>query len=539
MRVNDPVTQREYTFPAEQTLVSVTDLKGRITYCNSSFIEVSGFERRELMGQPHNIVRHPDMPEEAFRDLWATIQAGLPWSGLVKNRRKNGDYYWVRANATPMMDGSQITGFLSVRTIPTRQEVEAGEALYARMFKEAASGRKRHVLAQGQVQRADLAGRLLGMLRLGTASKLFAIQVVAALLVAAPLLLGWGALVAGPVGVLAVLGAFWVTRCLAIAPLHGIVADANRLASGDLSFHVQSGGEGLVGRLQQALTQLSVNLKTVVQDVRAEIHALGSAASEISSGNDNLSERTESQASSLQLTAASMEQINGTVQLSAESAQRGARLAEETTQIASRSNEAVQAVARTMTEIADSSRRVQDIIQLVEGVAFQTNILALNAAVEAARAGDAGRGFAVVASEVRALAGRSSAAAKEIKQLISESGERVTQGAARTSDATTRMLEASQAVEKVKTVLGEISNAAAEQQSGIASINGAVTHMDSITQQNSALVEELAAAAKSLTSQVDSVRNSMRLFRLVSGEATVAQMDAVAMRREARLLPLA
>ncbi len=537
MRINQPVTQREYTFPPEQTLVSVTDLKGRITYCNPSFIEVSGFAQEEILGQPHNMVRHPDMPEEAFRDLWQTIQDGLPWSGLVKNRRKNGDHYWVRANATPMMDGSQITGYLSVRTIPSRQEVQAAEALYARMREEAASGRKRHVLAQGQVMRQDLAGRLLALLRPGTTSKLFTIQVVAAGVTLAPMLLDAGAW--GWVGApLAVCGAFWASRRLTVAPLHGIVGDANRLASGDLSFRVQSGGEGVVGQLQQALTQLSVNLKTVVQDVRSELHALSNAASEISSGNVNLSERTESQASSLQQTAASMSQINGTVQQSAASAQRGAQLAEETTQIAVRSNEAVQAVAQTMSEIADSSKRIQDIIQLVEGVAFQTNILALNAAVEAARAGDAGRGFAVVASEVRALAGRSSDAAKEIKQLISESSDRVTQGANRTEDATTRMREASVAVDKVKTVLGEISVAASEQQSGIANINGAVSHMDSITQQNSALVEELAAAAQSLTSQVASVSNSMRLFRLTNGEVSLSQVDAVELRRQNRQLAL-
>src|SRR5262245_26583179 len=123
MRNNQPVSQREYTFPPADTLVSVTDLKGRITYCNGAFIEVSGYARDELLGQPHNLVRHPDMPEEAFRDLWATIQAGFPWTGLVKNRRKNGDHYWVQANATPMKDGERITGFLSVRTCPTREAV--------------------------------------------------------------------------------------------------------------------------------------------------------------------------------------------------------------------------------------------------------------------------------------------------------------------------------------------------------------------------------------------------------------------------------
>jgi aerotaxis receptor len=158
MRDNQPVSHQEYLLQESQTLVSVTDLKGRITYCNPAFIEVSGFTRDELLGQPHNIVRHPDMPEEAFRDLWGTIQAGLPWQGLVKNRRKNGDHYWVQANATPMMDGDQITGFLSVRTTPTREQVNGAEALYARMRDEASTGQRRHVLHRGQMRRGRSGG---------------------------------------------------------------------------------------------------------------------------------------------------------------------------------------------------------------------------------------------------------------------------------------------------------------------------------------------------------------------------------------------
>ena len=129
MRNNHPVSHNVYDFPADQTLISVTDLKGRITYCNASFVSVSGYAREELMGQPHNLVRHPDMPEEAFRDLWATIESGRPWTGLVKNRRKNGDHYWVRANATPEMTDGEITGFISIRSAPSRDEIKAAEAL--------------------------------------------------------------------------------------------------------------------------------------------------------------------------------------------------------------------------------------------------------------------------------------------------------------------------------------------------------------------------------------------------------------------------
>jgi len=532
MRNNFPVTQNEFPFPPDRTLVSVTDLKGRITYCNQAFIDVSGFTREELLGQPHNLVRHPDMPEEAFRDMWATIETGTPWSGLVKNRRKNGDHYWVHANATPMMDGGRITGYLSVRSQPARTAVQAAEALYATMREEARSGQLVHVLQRGQLLRQSWTGRLRRLLRPGTGGKLLLIQLLALAVVLAPVAGGLSMPWVWATAVLAAGLGYGLTRALTLRPLQALVTEANGLASGDLSQVVETGADGLVGELQQALQQMSVNLRTVVQDVRGEIDRLNNEALEIAAGNQNLAERTESQASSLEQTAASMEQINGTVQQSADAAAQGARLAHETSGITARSNEAVQAVAQTMTGIADSSRQIEVIIELVEGVAFQTNLLALNAAVEAARAGEAGRGFAVVASEVRSLAQRTTQAARDIRQLILQSGTRVTEGNTRTRDAMARMQEAIEAVAKVGSALDQISRASVEQKSGIAQVSEAVAHMDSITQHNAALVEQLAVAAQSLQHQAQGVSDSMRLFRLVRGEVSLAQVDAVALRRQ-------
>ncbi|KRH99686.1 PAS domain-containing methyl-accepting chemotaxis protein [Curvibacter sp. PAE-UM] len=536
MRINLPVTRHEFPFPSDQTLVSVTDLKGRITYCNQAFIDISGYSREELLGQAHNIVRHPDMPQEAFRDLWETIEAGSPWSGLVKNRRKNGDHYWVQANATPMRDGDRITGYLSVRARPARADVEAAEQLYALMREEAQRGRLVHVLRHGQLLRRTAWGRLQRLLRPGTEGQLLLIQLLAGAAVLglaasglpAPLVWGGAALVAA--------AGFWLSRALTITPLHALVREANTLAAGDLSHEVRTGATGPVGQLQQALHQMSVNLRTVVQDVRGEIDRLNREALEIAAGNQHLAERTESQASSLVQTAASMEQISATVQQSADSAAHGAQMAHETSSIAGRSNEAVRAVAQTMTEITASSQRIGAIIELVEGVAFQTNLLALNAAVEAARAGEAGRGFAVVAGEVRSLAQRTTAAAREIRQLIQESGAKVSQGSTRTRDAMARVQEAIDAVAKVSTALDQISLASEEQKSGISQISAAVVQMDTITQQNAALVEQLAVAARSLQQQTQGVSDSMRLFRLVRGELSLAQKDAVTLRRENRLL---
>jgi aerotaxis receptor len=536
VRINQPVTQREYPFPSGQSLISVTDPKGRITYCNSAFVEVSGFTRDELIGQPHNLVRHPDMPAEAFRDMWETIASGLPWTGLVKNRRKDGDHYWVQANATPMRDGDRIVGFLSVRTEPTREAVQAVEQLYATMRDEAQSGRLVHVLRRGTVQRVDWAGRIAAWMRPGAGARLAGLQAALALAVVGASVLG-GVVAAAAAAVIGGAAVAWLSLRTTLGAIGPSVADANRLASGDLSQAVTEGAHGAIGELQQALRQLSVNLRAVVHDTRREVQQVEHAAREIAAGADDLSGRTESQAGSLEQTAASMEEINSTVQNSAAAAAEGARLATQTTDIAQRSHAAVQAVAETMSDIADSSRRIGEIVHVIEGVAFQTNILALNAAVEAARAGEQGRGFAVVAAEVRSLAQRTTVAAKEIRQLIADSAERVDNGARRTQEAQQRMAEALAAVGKVSHTLESISTAAVEQQNGIAQVNEAVSHMDGITQQNAAMVEQLAASSTGLSSQVESVSHSMRLFRLRSGEASMAEQDAVALRREARQAP--
>jgi aerotaxis receptor len=535
MRTNLPVTQQGFQFGSEQTLVSVTDLKGRITYCNQAFTEVSGYFTGELLGQPHNMVRHPDMPEEAFRDMWATIQGKLPWTGLVKNRRKNGDYYWVQANATPMLDGDQITGYLSVRTAPSAQSVKEAEVLYAQMREEQSAGKQTIALHRGQVIRTGVIGRLSRLLQPSLTARLAWLQLLMGglifALVAAGLplpVIAIGVFLAGCV-------AIWGTWSLTVKPLESLVSDANHLAAGDLSHAVKTGSQGQVGQLQQALNQMSVNLRTVVSDVRQEVDQLGMSVQEIADGNQDLSERTESQASSLEETAASMEQIHGNIQHSSESAQRGSRLADDTKEVTHRSNEAVASVAHSMQEISSSSKKITDIIQLIEGVAFQTNILALNAAVEAARAGDMGRGFAVVAAEVRALAQRTTAAAKEVKQLITVSNERIEAGNSQTAIALERMNVALGAVEKVAVVLEEISSSSNEQTLGVAQINEAVSQMDTMTQQNAAMVEELAATAQSLSGQVKEVSNSMRLFRLKSGELTVSQTDAVGLRRGYKL----
>lgn len=535
MRVNLPVSQNNFDFPSDQTLISVTDLKGRITYCNQNFVAVSGYTEEELLGQPHNLLRHPDMPEEAFRDMWHTIQEkGKPWSALVKNRRKNGDHYWVRANATPVRDGDRILGYLSVRTKPTQQEISAFDKLYEKMRAEAVAGKVVTVLSEGRVIRKGLVAATLRALTPGMRGQVLLITLAAAAPAYGLTVMGlpwWAGLTAGVVSVGA-LGT-WLAHRFA-QPIRSVLHAANQMAAGDLSSSVEVTASGEAAELQLALAQLKVTVRTIVRDVKDEVTQLMGGTQEIAAGNLDLSSRTEAQASNLEQTAASMEEINGTIRQTAQVSDEGAQLAKETAQLAHRSHEAVLSVGVTMKEISESSRRIGDIIQVIEGVAFQTNILALNAAVEAARAGDQGRGFAVVAAEVRALAQRTAEAAKEIRKLIEESRTRVELGDQRAAEAEARMNEAMASVDRVNALLTDISLSAKEQAVGASQVSEAVSQLDSITQQNAAMVEELSAASSSLNAQVSRVGQTIRVFKLSAGDKTLAEEDAVELRKAAK-----
>jgi aerotaxis receptor len=531
MRTNLPVSQREYPIPSGQTLVSITDLQGRILYCNPAFIAVSGFVREDLLGQPHNLIRHPDMPAEAFRDLWASVAAGHPWSAPVKNRRQDGDHYWVMAHVTPLLDGGRITGYMSVRTEASREQIQAAEVLYKLLADEARQGVQQHRLAQGRLHRNGPWGRLHSTLPwLRSLLRAVPPLACAAATAGSAALAGWGA--ATVVAALTALGAAaWSNRQtrLAVAPL---LEQAHRLAACDLATQgpvVNTRDPALVP-LAQALQQLSVNLRSVVRDTRGEVDQFAQTSHEIAAGNHDLSSRTESQASSLQQTAATMEQITGTVRQTAEVAGQAAGLATDAVERARRSSQVVHQVVDTMQGIDQASRRIGEIIQVIDGIAFQTNILALNAAVEAARAGDHGRGFAVVAGEVRALAQRSASAAREIKQLISDSTERVGTGVATANAARGDIESTLAAVEQVGQRIAEIHHGAHEQMTAISQVNEAVNHLDGLTQQNAAMVEQLAASASSLQGQAGNLAQTVRVFRLQAGESNGAA-DAVALRK--------
>jgi methyl-accepting chemotaxis protein len=909
MRTNLPVTQNQITLTDTTLIVSKTDLQGRITYINKDFLDISGFTEKELIGEPHNLVRHPDMPAEAFEDLWRDLKAGRPWVGYVKNRCKNGDYYWVLANATPIVENGQITGYMSVRRKADPSVVAEVEKAYT-LFRNKQQGGKRiehgavvsgtslgdrlnnmglatkalllvgvlgivtmiawgvafgafvekqeayDALYHRRMHRIDLLGRITRLMADNRTQVLLALQhdpaheysklhehqlsmhldaivanrvliddawteytknsikdehkvladkfteqrdryvkeglaparnalkegdfrganlillqkinpayteastysvkmrdflmneskrdyeasltrdnsarnqVAVAILLAVlvSLYAGWrllrsliqpmnlaaevfGAIgdgdyrrvinvkrndeigkllqnlqsmqtrmgfdvaetkrvsdemtrikisldnaampvtISNPAGSLIYMNtaahklweemaatirsrhpAFttvdemlghnlvdyfddeamkvayraelteaktfdvgmggktlrvtaapvkdahgeylgrasqWLDRTLEMAvekevgdlvsaaamgdltnrlamegktgffvglseginqlvetthtALTGTSEVLSRVAQGDLTKTIDADYEGIFGQLKDDTNSTIERLRVVIGRIKDATESINTASQEIAAGNTDLSSRTEEQASSLEETASSMEQLNATVRQNAENARQANELARGSNDAAVRGGQMVKQVVTTMGGIQDSSKKIADIIGVIDSIAFQTNILALNAAVEAARAGEQGRGFAVVATEVRNLAQRSATAAKEIKQLIAESVEKVDSGAKLVDQAGQTMDEVVTSFKQVANLVTEITNASREQSSGIEQVTQAVGQMDEVTQQNAALVEEAAAAAESLEEQARGLVQAVGMFKLVEGQAGSVQ----------------
>lgn len=330
----------------------------------------------------------------------------------------------------------------------------------------------------------------------------------------------WEVLIVGCMAIAVAVFLAWAIIRSITRPLAQAVEVADRVASGNLSGQITVQSKDEMGHLLGALQRMQQGLVQTVTTVRANAQGVASASAQIAAGNHDLSGRTEEQASALEQTAASMEELGSTVKQNADNARQANQMAMNASTVAAQGGKVVAEVVETMKSIDESGHKIADIISVIDGIAFQTNILALNAAVEAARAGEQGRGFAVVAGEVRALAGRSAEAAKEIKTLISTSVERVEQGTLLVDKAGTTMIEVVTAIRRVTDIMGEISAASHEQSQGVAQVGEAVTQMDQATQQNAALVEEMAAAASSLNRQGQSLVEAVAVFKLSGHEHT-------------------
>jgi len=739
MKINEPVTDREVKLKDGQELVTKTNLKGTITYVNPAFVEVSGFSQEELVGQNHNIVRHPDMPPAAFKDLWETLKLGRPWSKLVKNRCKNGDYYWVKANVTPIFSGGEIVEYMSVRTKPSEQEILQSTELYSQLRQGDAS-----LPSPNNVAKKNLAKQLTKVAIIAA--------VVAVVLDAAFFISGLPAatLAIGPLLAFLIMlfGAFSCLNSQVIDPLTQIKRLMRAIGQGDYQTEIELERQGEIGELNRAVKMLAVKLGyevneaktlgaaslrikialdsvtsnvmmadnngdiiycndsvlemmriaqddireqlpdfdaekivgsnfdifhknpahqrnmleqlrdtykgqikvgvrsfnltanpvvddsgerlgTVVEwvditdqliaqdqvqqlienasigqlDQRLDIeiyngfmrnvasgvnqmldavvdplrevkrvlsaiaegdltqsmsgdfhgefaelnaalnssiqtlnsmvgeissagHSITTGATEISSGNNTLSTRTEAQAASLQQTAASMEQMTSTVKQNADNASVASKQASDAQQLASRGGEISNKVVSSMAEIRQSSTKIAEIIGVIDEIAFQTNLLALNAAVEAARAGEQGRGFAVVAAEVRNLAQRSASAAKEIKELINDSVEKVEEGGLFVDESGKALIEIMESINSVSGIISEIASASREQAIGIEQVNIAIGQMDEGTQQNAALVEEVAAASASMEDQARQLQLLTDKFTVDGYQASYSEAES-------------
>lgn len=535
MRTNLPVTNSERQFKDGQSIVSKTDLQGNILYVNPYFLEISGFSEEEALGQPQNIVRHPDMPVEAFADMWRTLKAGIPWTGVVKNRCKNGDCYWVLANVAPIRENGQAVGYISVRTKPSRQQVEQASKAYQAFRQGKAQGL---AIQQGAVVSTGMLARLRKLGDMSLSRRISMIMGGLMLLLAS---LAGSSIFASSsnvnlhtwTGAAAVFGlllaafGWYSLQASIIEPLKLATDVARSIAGGDLSSKFDTKRNDDTGQLLRALQQMTVNLASIISDVRHNVDSIQISTKEIARGNMDLSGRTEAQASSLQQTAASMEQLASTVRQNADNASQARLSASSASDVAVTGGEVVEQVTTTMGEISASAKRIVDIIGIIDGIAFQTNILALNAAVEAARAGEQGRGFAVVATEVRSLAQRSASAAKEIKELIDVSVTKVDNGVRLVTQAGSTMNQVVSSVKQVSHIISEISAASSEQSTGINQVNDAVTQMDQVTQQNAALVEQAAAATASLAEQSSKLSQAVSIFKLTGDVASVSQIRTV------------
>ena len=540
MRSTSQAAGRETVLEDGKPIVTTTDLKGRLTYANSTFIQASGYADEELGGRPQSSLYHPDMPPEVDADMWRTVLSGEPWRGLVKYSRQDGGFFWCISNVTPVIERGTTTGFMSVCTKPKREQIQEAEQLYRsikggnpdgiRIVRGAAAARGWRKLTNA-LRDITLAQRLA--LCFGSMAALALSMAAHAVLPYSDSALHLQALL---MVALAVYG--WRNLHLAVvAPIKASINAARILAGGDLTTRMAVDRHDELGQLQAFVRQLNLNLASILVDIRSNFSLTRSTTTQVRAANADLSARTEAQASNLEQTSANMGQITGMVSQTADNVNVASGVASEATALAERTGVAVAQVVTAMNDISASSRQIVDIISLIDGIAFQTNILALNAAVEAARAGESGRGFAVVATEVRNLAQRSAAAAKDIKSLIDASAGKIESGAGMASSAGKDMDAVIAAIGRVAAIMGDISGSTREQSSGVNQVKDAIMQLDEVTRQNAQMVEEASAATGMLDLQAQAVAKALEVFKLPQQAGTKGKSAALALVTPGRTQP--
>ena len=511
MKNNQPITQREQSLPHAAQLISTTDLKGITTSANDYFVTTSGFSREELVGRNHNVVRHPDMPPMAFKDLWDTLKAGKPWMGLVKNRCKSGDHYYVDAYVTPIFDGEQVVGYQSVRVAPDRKIVDRAERLYARVRK----------------------GGKVGQFAWLTSYRMRPF-IVAAIVALPGLLLGqWlPALLSAAV---AAAGLWWLT-----VPVLGLARHSRAVFSNPLTQLVYTGRTDEIGEIETALLALAAQNRTILGRISNTVDTISAVAANTKQIVEATTQGVRRQQTELDMVATAMNEMTATVHEVARNAEETARASQDVlgqteagdrlavnsqTDVENLSG-AVESAKQVIEQLREESRGIGSVVDVISKIASETNLLALNAAIEAARAGDQGRGFAVVADEVRNLASHTQkstdeiqAMIKKIQQSAEQAVEVMLQGQTRAQASVeisrqvgTSFSEISNAIDRITQMNAQVATASEEQNAVSEEIHRNLVQITSVANSTMGYAEQTAETSERLNALVGELRSMLRQF---------------------------